>query len=111
MGAFDGMADIFAEVLGAEEGGATYEPPDRSAVIPCRPIVSSMPLRFRNEDVARAEFAGKPRVTGKIVSVRKSEVEAPATGGVFTIGDEAYTIVGDPVLDLPERAMWRCETA
>ncbi|WP_305320034.1 hypothetical protein [Bradyrhizobium sp.] len=98
------MADIFAETFGAEEGAATYSPPDRSVAIPCRPIVN-------DEDSDSAEFAAKPRAAGKVISVRKSEVAAPVHGGLFVIGDISYSIVGKPVLDQHERAMWRCQTA
>jgi hypothetical protein len=101
---FDGMADIFAETFGAEEGAATYSPPDRSVAIPCRPIVN-------DPEPDDAEFAAKPRKAGKVISVRKSEVAAPVQDGLFVIGDERYSIVGKPVLELPERAMWRCQTA
>jgi|GEM_PF-5084835 len=107
MGVFDGMADIFAETFGAEEGTATYTPPG-SASVPCRPIVSDA---VQPDSAEKAEFAGKPHVTGKIVSVRKSEVAAPVAGGVFTIGADSYCVVGEPQLELPERAMWRCMTA
>lgn len=104
MSVFDGMADAFADSFGAEHGGANYSPPDRSVVLPCRPIV-------HDPDPERAEFAGRPRTSGKVVSVLQSEVPAPVGGGIFTIGDQIYTVVGKPVLELPERAMWRCETA
>lgn len=103
MSVFDGMASIFADVLGADEGEATYSPPDRSVVVPCRPIVSDF-------DPESAEFAAKPRTAGKVVSVLVLEVAAPVADGLFVINGQNYSIVAKPVLQLPERAMWRCMT-
>jgi hypothetical protein len=105
MSVFSGMADIFAETFGVDDGTATYSPPDRSVAIPCRPIG---PV---DADPDGAEFAGKPRVAGRVISVLASEVASPVAGGLFTIAGESYSVVGKPALELPERIMWRCETA
>src|SRR4051812_39891591 len=94
---FDGMAQIFADTFGAEDGTAFYTPPGGGAM-PCRPIVT-------DADPDSAEFAAKPRLAGKVVSVLKSEVAEPVKDGVFTIAGVSYAVVGRPVLELPERAM------
>lgn len=87
--------------------GATYTPPGGGSAAPCSILIGDL---ADDDGEKRAEFRGAAPATGFLVSVLKTQVEAPAAGGVFAVGSSIYTIVGAPALD-DTGAIWRCRTA
>jgi hypothetical protein len=83
---------------------ATYTPPGGGTPVSCTIMVS-------RADSASQEFTGHAKTGGYLVEVRVSEIAAPARGGVFAVGTKLYSIVGDPVLDVPFGINWSCMTA
>jgi hypothetical protein len=86
------------EHLGA---AAAYAPPGGGAAVPCIVI----------DDRAEREltgFNGRPLMQANILLVRKSEIAAPAAGGVFVVDGASFTVVGDPRSDGPFRLEWAC---
>lgn len=83
---------------------AIYTPPSGVAVA-CTVLVD-----FRQAKQP-AEFSSKPQVEGWTVSVRKSELAAPANGGGFVVGDKKYAVVGKPTFEDPEQLIWVCPVA
>lgn len=82
---------------------ALYTPPSGGGATPCVIIVGGR--------VEFPEFSAAARTNGVVISVRASEVAAPAAGGVFETDSRSYTIVGDPVTEEPDRQVWLCQTA
>jgi hypothetical protein len=85
---------------------ATYVPPGGGAPVSC--------IVIRNiRDREMTGFNGRPIMQGTVIEVRKSEVEAPARGGVFTFADggAAFAIISDPQAQDPERLVWTCTVA
>jgi hypothetical protein len=85
---------------------ATYVPPGGGVPTPCTVI--------RNvRDREMTGFSGRPIMRGTIIEVRKSEVGAPARGGVFTFAEDgtAFAIISDPEAQDPERLVWTCTVA
>ena len=54
---------------------------------------------------------GRPIMQGGSIRVRKSELAAPAKGGVFTIGADTFTVKSDPRTDDAARLVWACTVA
>lgn len=80
---------------------ATYTPPGGGAATACTVLLDEA-------DRDRPEFAGRPHMAGRIVTVLRSELAAPARGGRFTIGAAVYSIVGEPSLEQPAGTIWTC---
>jgi hypothetical protein len=69
--------------------------------------VSCRVLPGRADATVGGLVAGRPIVAGGLLSVRKSEIAAPARGGVFAIdGGESLTVASDPKADDDERLVW-----
>ena len=85
---------------------ATYVPPGGGVPTPCTVIRNA-------RDREMTGFNGRPIMTGTVIEVRKSEVGAPARGGVFTFADNgaAFAIISDPQAQVPERLVWTCTVA
>jgi hypothetical protein len=68
---------------------ASYSPPgggDAVACVVCRKV----------PDRALGFGQGAPLLQSDEIEVRKSEVSAPARGGLFTVGTEVLEILSDP---------------
>jgi hypothetical protein len=64
-------------------------------------------------DVAHStpQSGGLPVMSTKGRALRVlASVVTPEKNGVFTVGDEAHKVQGDPVLTGPNRLAWRCQT-
>jgi hypothetical protein len=78
---------------------ASYTPPAGNAAVPCVVICDA------GDREAIGTF-GRPFMRAGIIRVRKSEVVAPAKGGVFTIEGQTLTVQSDPRFDDAERLVW-----
>jgi hypothetical protein len=85
---------------------ATYVPPGGGVPTPCTVI-----RNVRDREITG--FNGRPIMQGTVIEVRKSEVGAPARGGVFMFADDgaAFAIISDPQVQDPERLVWICTVA
>ncbi len=83
---------------------ATYTPPGGGSPVACIVLKDS-------SDRHPAAGRGSPIMQGHIVEVRKSEIAAPARGGVLLIGSESLTIQSDPETRDAERLVWICTVA
>jgi hypothetical protein len=79
---------------------AVYTPPGGGAPVPCRVV-----KRHGDRPVAFSEAQPVGRAT--FIDVL-AEAVTPARRGAFTIGGIVYTIVGDPVSEDQDRAIWTC---
>jgi hypothetical protein len=78
---------------------ASYAPPGGGALVPCVVIYDA-------GDHEAASAFGRPFMRAGVIRVRKSEVAAPAKGGVFTVGGDVYTVQSDPRADDAARLIW-----
>jgi hypothetical protein len=82
---------------------AIYAPPGGEAPISCIAIRHIGDRRITG-------LSGRPVMSGAIIEVRRSEVAAPAKGGIFTFIENgaAFQVVSDPEAADPERLVWAC---
>lgn len=78
----------------------TYTAPAGSPV-PCAVIA-------RSADRIVSFGEGRPFAEGTVIEVLASDVAAPVAGGVFTVGEEEFTIIGDPEQRDDLRLVWTC---
>lgn len=99
MTAFDDAIDtLFGDAnLGV---AATYTPPSG-------PIISGIRVIHARQDRELQTF-GQPFMRGDVIEVRASDVANPQKDGVFTIAGETFTIASDPMMDDPDRLVWKC---
>jgi hypothetical protein len=85
---------------------ATYVSPAGGTPTPCTVIRNVRDRQLSN-------LNGRPIMQGTVIEVRKSEVGAPARGGIFTFADDgaAFAIISDPEAQDPERLVWICTVA
>ena len=73
-----------------EPAPTTYTPPGGGAAVPCTVILDRREAGARLED-------GRPPAGQVTIEVRKSEVASPASGGVFAVGSESFTVMNRPI--------------
>ena len=79
---------------------ASYVPPGGGSSTICTVILDS---KDRELEFGR----GGPVMQGRVLQVRRSELPAPAKGGMFAIGSATLTVLDDPRSDDPDRHVWR----
>ena len=80
---------------------ATYASPDGGVPTPCSVIRN---LRDRE----MTGLNGRPLMQGTVIEVRRSEVAAPAKGGIFIVDGASFSIESDPESNDPDRLVWVC---
>jgi hypothetical protein len=94
------LAVLVVNAVFAGRGRAAgYTPPTGGAAVPCVVIYDAA-------DREAASTLGRPFMRAGIIRVRKSELAAPAKGGVFTVGAQTLTVQSDPRADDAERLVW-----
>lgn len=79
---------------------AAYAPPGGGAPVPCRVV-----KRHGDRPVA----FGEAQVIGGATFIDVlADAVTPVRAGAFAIGGVVYTIVGDPVSEDQDRAIWTC---
>jgi hypothetical protein len=83
---------------------ADYVSPDNSTTVP------GITILIDDRIDGKPEQSGRTVTAGHVISVRVSEVPAPAKDGRFVVGSAAHVIVGKPFLD-DGGTIWMCMTA
>lgn len=83
---------------------ANYLPPATG------PSIDGVTILIDQRVDAKPELSGRTVKAGHVVSVRVSEVAAPAKDGRFITATETHVIVGKPFLD-DGGTIWMCMTA
>jgi len=78
---------------------ATYTAPASGEPIACR-------ILLNQRDRELAGISGRPVIEGRTLTVRKSEIAAPARGGMFEISGETLTVLDDPRCEDALRLLW-----
>jgi hypothetical protein len=80
---------------------AVYAPPGGGPGTPCTLLIGA-------QDREVGTLRGRAIMQGRLASVRKDEIAAPARGGTFTIvaSGEILTVIGDPQTDEADRLIW-----
>ncbi len=78
---------------------ATYTAAAGGAPVGCRVLLD-------RRDRELAGTAGRPLIEGRTVTVRKSEITAPARGGTFQVAGETLTVLDDPRCGDALRLLW-----
>ncbi len=106
MSEFDDIAAGAREEVYAMFGkAASYVAPGGGASVPCVILIDLRDMNAKADD-------GRPLVGQTTIQVRKSEIAAPAHGGVFTLdvseGGAVYTVSNRPIPDShgSEWTMW-----
>jgi hypothetical protein len=77
---------------------ATYTAPSGEPIA-CRVLLDQRDREF-------AGIAGRPVIEGRTLTLRKSEIAAPARGGMFEISGETLTVLDDPRCEDALRLLW-----
>lgn len=99
------MADLEQMVVDAwfRQWGkaASYLPPGG-------PLVPSLLVIRRNADQVLGLGHGAALIEGRVLEVRRTEIEAPLRGSVFTMiaGGEVLTVIDDPQTHDDLRKVW-----
>jgi len=97
--------DIFTAALNAifddpnVTSPATYRPPAGGLPVTCRVLLDQ-------RDRELAGISGRPVIEGRTLTVRKSEIAAPARGGTFEFANETVAILDDPRCEDALRLLW-----
>jgi hypothetical protein len=100
--AADAVNSAFAEFAVQKDDplAPTYTAPAGSP-LPCAVIAKSA-----DRMVSFGE--GRPFAEGTVIEVLASDVAEPVENGVFTVGEETFTIIGDPEQRDDLRLVWTC---
>jgi hypothetical protein len=96
--------DVFTAALNAifDDPKMTVEATYRAPI--GEPIACRVLLDQRDRELAG--IAGRPVIDGRTLTVRKSEIAAPARGGRFEISGETLTVLDDPRCEDALRLLW-----
>ncbi|MGE0038072.1 MAG: hypothetical protein AB7S93_20830 [Xanthobacteraceae bacterium] len=78
---------------------ATYTAPASGEPVACRVLLDQ-------RDRELAGISGRPVIEGRTLTVRKSEIAAPARGGAFEISGETLMVLDDPRCEDALRLLW-----